>query len=183
MIISKEPLTPESFLSAPRRGVIAPNRDGSLGLYSVSVHEFGVGTKKEWRVMDLSNGSSIQAIDDQQASDAVWDPLSDDVIIWLRTSEQGITEMHFTYLADRGSRVDHTCRGHTIESPVNGLRVKALDRLSMAVAVIGLTDSKGNLYNPDDPKNRQLSTARIYDDINVREVGNSPETAVAEGVC
>jgi hypothetical protein len=170
MMVLTERLTPETFLSSPRRGVIAPNSNGTLGLYSVSTHEFGKGTKKEWRVMDLATGSSFQLTEDEKIHDVKWLPGSHDTLIWLRSAEHGITELSIIHLPGRDGRVAVTAYVGTIEAPVEGLKVKALDQLSFAVAVVGLADNDGRLYNEEDPKNKQLSTARIYDDINVREV-------------
>ncbi|KAB5540377.1 prolyl oligopeptidase [Coniochaeta sp. 2T2.1] len=168
MIVPTEHLTAERFLSLPRRGVVAPNKTGTRGLYSVSTHEFGKGTAKEWRMMNLATGSSYQITDDEKLHDVQWIPGSEDTIIGLRSGEGGITTVLLFSLADGGSPESQSHVG-TIEAPVQALKLKALDDHSFAVAVIGLTDSEGGLYNEEAEKNTKCSTARIYDDMNVRE--------------
>jgi hypothetical protein len=177
MMVLTERFTPETFLSLPRRGVIDPNANGTLGLYSVSTHESGKGTKKEWRVMELASGKSFQLTDDEKVHDVKWVPGSDKTVIWLRSVEGGITKVIITHLADGGLDGEPEHVG-SIEGPVEALKLKTVDDCSIAVAVVGLADSEGGIYNPEDEKNRQLSTARIYDDIIVREVCSDPTAAV-----
>lgn len=173
MMVLTERLTPEIFLTLPRRGVIVPNSNGTLGLYNVSTHEFGKGTKKEWRVMNLASGSSFQLTADEKVHDANWVPGSNKTVIWLRSAEGGKTTVTVTNLTDEGLDGEAEHIG-VIEGPVEALKLKALDDRSIAVAVVSLADSEGGIYNPEDEKNRQLSTARIYDDIIVREVCPDP---------
>ncbi|OIW32555.1 prolyl oligopeptidase [Coniochaeta ligniaria NRRL 30616] len=167
-MVLTERLTPETFLSLPRRGVIAPNSRGTLGLYSVSTHEFGKGTKKEWRVMELATGNSYQLTDDEKVQDVNWMPDSNDTVIWLRPEEGGHTQMLIAYLANPGRLEEPSSLG-VIEGHAQGLRLKVLDDHSIAVSVVCLANSDGSMYREGDDENKPLSSARIYDDINVRE--------------
>ena len=170
-MVLTELLTPETFLSLPRRGVMAPNTNGTLGLYSVSTHEFGKGTTKEWRVMDLGTGtSSFRLTDDEKVHDVNWLPGYHRTVIWLRSGEKGFTEVVVTEAGDAKSR-GQSHRVGDVEAPVQGLKLKALGDGSIALAVVCLAGEQGGMYNEEAEENRQLSTARIYDDINVREVG------------
>lgn len=168
-MVLTECLTPETFLASPRRGAIAPNSNGTLGLYSVSTHEFGEGTTQEWRVMNLTTGRSFRLTDDDKVHDVNWVPGSRDAVMGLRSAAHGFTDMFIAHMPARDGHVEITDFG-VIKAPVEGLKVKTLDDRSFAVAVVGLSDSEGRLYNEEDPENRQLYTARIYDDIAIREV-------------
>ena len=168
MIVLTEHLTAEKFLSLPRRGIITPDKTGTRGLYSVSTHEFGKGTTKEWRVMHLATGDSYQITDNENLHDVQWIPDSEDTIIGLHSEDGGLTSLLLFYLSD-GS-VESQSQLGTVRAPVQALRVKVLDARSFAVAVIGLADVEGELFNEEAEENKQLSTARIYDDINIRGV-------------
>lgn len=176
MMVLTERFTPEAFLSLPQRGVIIPNSNGTFGLYSVSTHEFGKGTKKEWRVMELDSGNSFQLTDDDKVHDVNWVPGADKAVIWLRSLEAGNTDVTITHLGNGGIDGEPQHVG-IIEGPAEGLRLKGLSDHSIAVAVVCLADSEGAIYNPADEKNRQLSTARIFDEIMVREVCSDPIVA------
>jgi hypothetical protein len=165
MVVMRK-LTPEVFLSTPRRGEMVPNGNGSLGLYSVSTHEFGQGTKKEWRVMDLATGSSRQLTEDDKVHDANWLPGTADMVVWLRSADQGVTQLVIT---DIDSPSALTSVVAEFDGGVQHLKLKLLDDGSIAFAVVGLAGDGGNLHNED--KVTQLSTARIFDDLRVREVG------------
>lgn len=181
-MVLTERLTPETFLASPRRGAIAPNSNGTLGLYSVSTHEFGKGTTKEWRVMNLATGSSVQLTDDDKVHDVVWVPGSTDTVLGLRSAAYGVTEMFIANLPGAGGHVEVTDYFAVIDAPVEGLKVKALDDRSFAVAVVGLADSEGRLYNEVKPENKPLSTGRIYDDIAVREVRCGRTVTLTAGI-
>jgi hypothetical protein len=168
-MVLKHALTPETFISLPRRSVIAPNSNGTLGLYSVSTHELGKGTTKEWRLMDLATGNSTQYTDEEKFHDVNWLPGSDNTIIALRSGEKGFTEILISSEVD-AQGVGEQHRVAVIEAPLEALKLKALDDGSVALAVVCLADRHGNMYNDEDEKNQKLSSARIYDDINVREV-------------
>lgn len=179
MMVTKEPLTAETFLSLPRRGVIAPNSNGTIGLYNVSTHEFGKGTTKEWRVMDMATGNSTAISTDEDVHDVQWLPGSNDEVIWLRLGEEGFTDVMISEVISAGVG-DDECGGRLyrvgiVEAPIEGLKIKALDDGSIALAVVCLSDDKGGMYNEKAVENKQVSTARIYDDIDVREVCLTPQ--------
>ncbi len=164
MVLTQK-LTPEVFLSLPRREVSVPNANGKVGLYYVSTHEFGKGTKKEWRVMDLDTGSSRQLTEDEKVHDVNWLPGSIDLVVWLRDAGEGITPL---VMADIDNPTIFTSVIIEFDGGVKHLKLKAFDDGSIAFAVVGLVGDGGNLFN--DEKVKKPSTARIYDDVNVREV-------------
>ena len=168
MVLTQK-LTPEVFLSLPRRGTIAPNENGTVGLYDVSTHEFGTGTKKEWRVMDLATGVSRQLTDDSKVHDANWLPGSIDHVVWLRDADDGVTQL---VLVDTDNPSIFSTVVAEFDGEVKHLKLKAFDDGTIAFAVVGLVGDGGNLFN--EKKQPKASSARIYDDMNVREVSNTP---------
>ncbi len=72
---------------------MVPNENGTIGLFDVSTHEFGQGTRKEWRLMDLSTGASRQLVEDDKVHDVNWLPGSVDLVVWLRDAEDGTTQL------------------------------------------------------------------------------------------
>jgi hypothetical protein len=81
--------TPETMLSAPRRGTALPNPDGTLALYTSSEYSFTEHkTTRGLYVMDLANGSSWQFSNSSAVSNAIW--LGDgNKIIWLVSEDDG----------------------------------------------------------------------------------------------
>lgn len=164
MVLKKE-LTPETFLSVPRRPVVVPNSDGTLGLYTVSTHEFGKGTRKKWKVMELASGATYQLTDDDKIHDANWLPNSERTVVWLRSGEKGVTSLAVTELTG-GQWAGESHVAAKISAPIQALRVKGLDDGSVAFAVVGLSSDDGRIYTR---RVRKIS-ARTYDDVRVREV-------------
>ena len=84
-------LTPESMLSAPRRGSALPNPDGTLALYTLS--EYSFTTHKSTRglyVLDITDGSSWLFSNKSGVTNPVW--LGDgDNFIWLAAQDDGST--------------------------------------------------------------------------------------------
>jgi hypothetical protein len=164
MVITQK-LTPEAFLSLPRRGVLVPNENGTAGLYNVSTHDFGNGTKKEWRVMDLESGTSRQLTEDGKVHDVNWLPGSVDMVVWLKDAGEGVTQLVIADIDSPDVLFEVVAE---FDGAVNSLKVKGFEDGSIAMAVVGLVGEDGNLFN--EKKVKKASTARIFDSAMVREV-------------
>jgi hypothetical protein len=169
MVVTQK-LTAETFLSLPRRSDLVPNGNGTLGFYRVSTHDFGDGkTKKEWKLMALSTGSSWQLVDHDKVHDVNWLPVEDshDTVIWLKSGDEGVTELIITSVTE-SEGVSETYVAAKFDAPVDSMKLQPLDDGTIAFAVVGLAAEDGSLYNEETHKPR--STARIYDNITIREV-------------
>ncbi|KAH9888156.1 prolyl oligopeptidase [Xylariomycetidae sp. FL2044] len=162
MIVEK--FTPEALVSAPRRGPAAPNYDGTRALYTESTHHIGGETSKEIRVMDLATGNSRLLFDDPKAFDATWLGDQSNTLILLKSGDGGST-LILSIDADTFPAAPITLA--QIPAPVRGLKVKALKDGTVALAVAGLVDQDGHLFNPDAEK--KSHTGKVYDGYRVRE--------------
>ncbi|KAK3378704.1 prolyl oligopeptidase [Lasiosphaeria ovina] len=171
-MVVRRSLTPETFLTLPRRGDLVPNENGTLGLFSVSTPGLGGETKEEWRVIRLSSGESWTLIknDNTKTHDVSWLPGTDGKkIACLRRHDGGATEL---VIADAvPPTIDPKPSIQSVDlfdGVVQHLKLHLLADGSVAFAVVGLAGEDGNLYN-EEKAPKSLSSARIYDTARVRE--------------
>ncbi|KAI1203831.1 prolyl oligopeptidase [Nemania serpens] len=159
MIVEK--LSPETLISAPRRGPAIPNHDGTLALYTESVHVDGK-TRKEFHLLDITTGVPSRILHDDQAYGPSW--LADDTntIVYLRSGGMGLT---FVLTIDVDcSPLEPSIVGH-IRAPVCGLRTQALDDGTLAFTVLGHVGADGGLLNTDTRKphgGRVYTSSRLH---------------------
>jgi hypothetical protein len=177
MVITQK-LTPEAFISFPRRGPIVPNANGCSGLYNVSAHTIGKkDSLKEWKIMDLASGEPYPLTSDDKVHDVNWIPShntsgdAEDLVVWLRSADKGVTQVVITN-ANGPDKPKSSYVVGEIGAPVRHLKLKELEDGSVALAVVGLASEDGSLYNEESVQ--KLSTARIYDNLHVREVSRWP---------
>jgi hypothetical protein len=162
MVVTQR-LTPETFLSAPRRGPAVPNHDGSLALHTVSTHTFGKGTLKEVRVMDLRDGVTWQLSQDDKVHDANWIPGDEtNVVLWLKDCDEGRTQLVVTGGTDISQAEPEQYVAGEIEAPLKLMKLARLDDGSIALAVVGQEGKDGKLFN-EQTAEKSASTARVYD--------------------
>lgn len=159
----------EVLIEATRRGPAVPNADGTKALFTTSAHTIGGDTRKEVKVMDLSTGSSQLLAADGKAKDFTW--LNADSVLALEPGAKGVTQL-------KVSEIQWSEQGHTLKQqsyviaefpgPVGPLRVKSLRDGSVALAVVGRVDKRGNLFNGETEP--ETSSVRVYDNFNVRFV-------------
>jgi len=172
-MVIREKLTPEVFLSAPRRGPAVPSPSGRIAFFIVSTHTFGAAaaTKKEVMLMDLGTGTQWAISHDDKVHDVNWIPGdTSDSLVWLRDADKGETELAVV----PGTAPDQTPEPYvagTIPGKVEALKLKKLEDGSIACAVVGLAEKDGSLYNSETAE-KPASTARIYDDLHIREVSS-----------
>lgn len=176
-MVLKYSLTPEAFLSAPRRGAAVPTLDGKLGFFTTSTHTFGEGTKKEVNIIDLSNGDNWTISDDDKLHDINWLPFKDQhALLWLRSADKGETEIVVT--PDVGAKANASAESQSyvagmLPGPVEALKLVSLKDGTLAFACVGLAGEDGELYN-EEAVEKKASSGLIYDTLHVREVGCSP---------
>jgi hypothetical protein len=160
--------TPELLVSAPRRGSAIPNDEGTLALFTQSVHEIGGKTTKGYYVLAIETGKTEQLISDEKATDAVWLEHSTNTVLYLSQGDGGYTWIKFV---DADDPAGEPCVIDFIEAPVNNLKVRALKDGSVAFVVTGLADDEGNLYNEE--ANKHVHSARVAESWNPRIVSYS----------
>src|SRR3569833_421178 len=158
-MVIREKLTPEVFLRAPRRGPAVPSPSGRIAFFIVSTHTFGAAaaTKKEVMLMDLGTGTQWAISHDDKVHDVNWIPGdTSDSHVWLRDADKGETELAVV----PGTAPDQPPEPYvagTIPGKVEALTHKKLE--------------DGSLYNSETAE-KPASTARIYDDLHIREVSS-----------
>ncbi|KAL8346905.1 hypothetical protein RB598_000662 [Gaeumannomyces tritici] len=187
-MVVKQKLTPESFLSAPRRSVAVPNQDGSLALFTVSRHAFGVceerggETAQDLVVVSLESGDTYTLSSDPGVHDAVWIPGGKHAsgagpLLWLesvaRGQGDGETRMRVMMPRPASSTPEAESIGSryvagVIPAPVRALKLCALEDGSVACAVVAKVAPDGSMLN-SAPVSKSLSTARIYDGWEMQE--------------
>lgn len=161
--------TPESLISAPRRGPAVPNHDGTLALFTQSTHTIGEReTSKEIRVLNIQTGDSERLVEDAKARDALWLGDGTNTVIFLKSGGVGIT---WIMMADAADPLTDPYIVDDIQAPIKHLKLRTLKDGSIAFVVAGLADEKGELYN--ELSNPALHNARVYDGLDVRIVGAS----------
>jgi hypothetical protein len=157
--------TPEVLIEAPRRSPAIPSPDGAKALYTLSRHTIGKETVKDIRVMDISTGISLRVVLADKVHDARWLGVGHK-IIYLQSAERGITIVKLADASDPSLANDFVAE---IAAPVRALRVKVLDKDSVALAVAGLVGGDGELFNDEAVENK--TTVRVYDKFQIRYVG------------
>jgi hypothetical protein len=192
-MVVKHELTPEAFLSAPRRDAAVPNQDGTLAFFTTSAHEFGAGedgagrTTREVVVLSLASGETRVLSGDPDVHDVQWIPGDlgpsgsggGGPLMWLESTAKGggdgETRMRVvtpSFSGEEGSSPD-PASGYiagVIPAPVRALKLRALEDGSVACAVVARVAADGGMFNEVTAK-KSPSSARIYDGWNVREVG------------
>lgn len=156
-MVRVQKLTAEALLSDPRRSPAVPSRDGTHALYTVSTHILGDKTTQELRVLNLQTGNSQQISKDSRVHDALWIPTTELHVIYLRSVEQGRTQVMVAYAGDVSE--EHYVAAE-IDAPVSNLKLKELSSGSVAFVVTGLVGDTG-LYNQEVAQ--KGSSARLYD--------------------
>ncbi|KAI0515323.1 prolyl oligopeptidase [Xylaria bambusicola] len=154
MVIDR--LTPEIFISAPRRGPAVPNDDGTLALYTESIHQIGGKTRRYIYILNIATRLSSCILHDDQAYEPSWLGDGTNTIIYLKSGGMGITFL-LVINVDR-SPPEPSIVGH-IQGPVRGLKTKALGNGILAFTILGCVDTDGKLRNT---KNRKVHNGRVY---------------------
>ncbi|KAI1162446.1 prolyl oligopeptidase [Nemania serpens] len=158
MIVEK--LSPEALISAPRRGPAIPNNDGTLALYTESIHVDGK-TRNEFYLLDIRTGVPSSILHDDQAYDPSWLADGTNTIVYLRSGGMGLT---FVLTIDVDcSPLEPSIVGH-IRAPVYGLKTQALGDGTLAFTVLGHVGEDGGLLNTDGRKHhggRVYSSSRL----------------------
>lgn len=157
MTIRATKFTPEVLLEAPRRSEGLPNSNATRILHSVSTYSFSDHKKtSEIRVLDTATQQTTLITDDTSASDPAW--LDDETIVFLRTKEDGTTEV---VVGDPESFDSSKHVAGTLPGPVSDLKTKDLGAGWYAFAVSGKAAPDGSLHNPSKAT-KPHSSGRVY---------------------
>ncbi|CAD6503974.1 BgTH12-05715 [Blumeria graminis f. sp. triticale] len=164
MTVRNHKFTPEVLLSAPRRSVASPNKDGTLSLFMVSTYVFQTHTKSvEIRLLNLETHALRVLSKDVMASEAVW--LGDkNFVLFLRGEEKGNTSL---YLVDANRLDDGPRLLSTFNGSLSNLKTTKISSDTYAIALTGPANPAGELHNPETAK-KPLSSARVYNNLFVR---------------
>ncbi len=166
-------LTPEAFVSAPRRSAAVPSPSGRIAFLTRSTHTIGEGTKKEVLLVDLGSGAQWSISEDDKVHDVKWIPdESSETLAWLRDAGEGETQLSILPSLEKDDQSPDAYVAGTIPGLVKAIKFKDLDDGSIACAVVGLVGPDGSLFNPETAE-KPASSARIYDSLLVREVRDS----------
>jgi len=114
--------------------------------------------------MNINSGVSYSINDEDKIHDANWIPSGNNDIICLKSGEKGVTEV----IVRNAAKDSEPYVAATIDAPISGLKLRALDDGSVVFAVAGLVDEEGHLFN--DEAVEKKSTARVFDSYRVRSV-------------
>ncbi|KKY15475.1 putative oligopeptidase family protein [Phaeomoniella chlamydospora] len=157
------PFNARTLLSAPRRSAAAPSADGTLALYIQSTYSFETSVKTvEIQVLEIATGKVTVLSSDPKASEPKWLGTGHEVV-WLKAGDNGNT----TFVVTDADELGKTYAAGTVAGGISNLKLCTLEDDKVAIAVSGLANPDGTLYNPKDaPTSR--TTAKIYDSLFVR---------------
>ncbi|KAK2592115.1 hypothetical protein QQS21_010186 [Conoideocrella luteorostrata] len=155
-------LTPETLVTAPRRGAAVPNADGTLALFTESTHKIGKGTVAEIRVLNIQTNTSLELTDEDGVHDVQWMPGTRDEIVYLKSGDRGVTQ---AIVASGHDVKRERYVAAAFSAPVSNLKLKALDD-GVAFVVTGLVGHDGSLYNETTAE--KTSTAMVFDTPAIR---------------
>ncbi|EFX03014.1 oligopeptidase family protein [Grosmannia clavigera kw1407] len=167
MVLKATKFTPEVLLSAPRRSAGAPNSTGKKVLYTVSTYSFREHRKaSQIRVLDVKSGESTVLYEDPAYTEPVW--IGSDEFLFLKAGDKGTTHL----LLGDASRPGSPPTGiRTFDGGLSNLKVLPLSDGAIAIALTGLSDKTGLLFNPDSDAEKGKpthTTARVYSKLFVR---------------
>ncbi|OAA54754.1 oligopeptidase family protein [Niveomyces insectorum RCEF 264] len=167
MVLKATKFTPHVLLSAPRRSAGAPNATGEKVLYTVSTHSFEEHRKtSQIRVLDIKSGESTLLYEDPAYSEPIW--VGEDAFFFLKGGDKGTTSLLLGHASQPGATPTEI---HTFDGGLSNLQILHLDDGAVALALSGLANPSGRLYNPDSDENKKKvapSTGRVYTKLFVR---------------
>lgn len=164
MTIKPTRFTPETLLSAPRRGAGIPNSNLSQILYTVSSYSFADHKRTaEIRVLDAKTDESKLVTSLQDASEPQW--IRGDHLVLLAPGDEGTTKVVVGSVSDFDN--DQYTAG-IIDGPAGGVKIKQLNHNSYLFAIAASARPDGSLYNPEKAANKKHTTGRLYNKMWVR---------------
>ncbi|EER27874.1 Dipeptidyl-peptidase V precursor, putative [Coccidioides posadasii C735 delta SOWgp] len=160
-------MTPEQFISSPRRGEAIPDPSGKVAFFHVSQYSFEKHetTKNEWDVIDLESSKITTLTDDENVSEIVWLGRGTEILYINSTSSEtpGGCEIWVSDIKD----FSKAYKAAAFPGPLSGLKAVLTRSGDVKFVTYGQSTTDGTLYNPETAE-KPLSTARIYDSIYVR---------------
>ncbi|KAL9604836.1 MAG: hypothetical protein Q9219_000284 [cf. Caloplaca sp. 3 TL-2023] len=155
--------TPETLLSAPRRGSAIPDPNGKFAVYTVSSYSFESHEKTlEIKVIDITTGQSKLITNDKKTSEPNWLADGSD-LLWLKGGDKGATEL----VVGSVDKVGDTYVAGLALGEISNVKLVSLGPERVAIALTGKSWPNGTLYNKEQEPKR-YTTARLYDQTMVR---------------
>ncbi|PWY68629.1 dipeptidyl peptidase V [Aspergillus heteromorphus CBS 117.55] len=157
-------LTPDQFISAPRRSEVVPNPSGDTGLFSTSQYSFDTHSSHTWwSLIDLKSGEISTLTNDSHVSEVIWLGSDASTVLYINNTNAQIPGAVELWISDTSSFAN----GYKAASlPANLLGIKSVVTDSGDVRYIlrGKSYPNGTVYN-DKLAATLPSSARIYDSI------------------
>ncbi|PGH34870.1 dipeptidyl aminopeptidase [[Emmonsia] crescens] len=161
-------ISPEQFISAPRRGEAIPNPSGELAFFHVSQYSFEKHdtVKNEWNLLNLKTGDISLLTDDDNVSEIFWLGEEDSQVLYINSTNSEVPGGVELWASD----VRHFERGLKVASfsgPLQGFKAVKTRSGDIHFVASGQSTSDGKLYNKEQAE-KPHSSARIYDSIYPR---------------
>lgn len=136
-----------------------------MAIYTVSSYSFETKEEtKEIRILNINTGNSTLFTNDPKAHDAKWLGDGTNSIVFLKSGDKGATSI---MIGNADEPKDASYEADVILAPMKDLKIVSLQTGSVAIAMSGLADDNGSLYN-EETAEKPASTARLYDKTPVR---------------
>ncbi|KAL2369803.1 dipeptidyl-peptidase 5 [Blastomyces gilchristii SLH14081] len=163
-------MTPEQFISAPRRAEAIPNPSGKLAVFHVSQYSFEKHDtiKNEWNLLDLKTGDISLLTDDGSVSEILWLPGDRDghEILYVNSTSSEVPGGVDLWTSDV-RRFERRRKVASFNGPLQGFKAVKTRSGDIKFVAYGQSTSDGKLYNKEQAEKR-LSSARIYDSLYPR---------------
>lgn len=159
-------LSPETLLSAPRRGSPIPNNSGTLAYYSLIEYNFESSKGlDELYIYNFETGASEKLLDCDDTSNEQWIPDSDNEIIYLKSGDDGAVQV---LIADAADPKKEPQVVGDFDYPIDDMKLLKLADGSLAFAVTALIGPDDKPFNSETVDKK--SSARIFDSAAIRGV-------------
>ncbi|KAI1915645.1 Dipeptidyl-peptidase 5 [Ophidiomyces ophidiicola] len=160
-------MTPEEFISAPRRGEAVPDPEGNVAFFRTSQYSFKThsSSRNEWSLLDLRSSKISPLTQDSSVSEIVWLGKGTEVA-YINSTSPGTPGGVDLWISDTKS-FSSGYKAASFPGPLSGLKVVLTKNGDVKFVSYGQSSADGKLFNPEAVK-KPLSSARIYDSIWVR---------------
>ncbi|EEP78837.1 dipeptidyl-peptidase 5 [Uncinocarpus reesii 1704] len=160
-------MTPQQFISAPRRGEAVPDPSGRTAFFHVTQYSFEKHetVKNEWDLIDLRNNRITTLTDDPNVSEIVWLGRGTEILYINGTSSETPGGVEF-WVSDTKD-FSKAYKAGSAPGPLSGLKAVRTRNGDIKFLTNGKSTPDGTLYNPETAK-KYHSSARIYESLYVR---------------
>ncbi|KAF2645296.1 hypothetical protein P280DRAFT_513207 [Massarina eburnea CBS 473.64] len=161
-------LTPEQFLSLPKRGVASANPAGTVAVFTTSQYSFETHKSKAvWQLLDLNTGNITDSgFSASDVNEIAWLPGTETGIIYINGTNDEVPGGVTLWIGDI-LRPSESKLVASLDAPFNGLKVAKTPSGDLHYLVNTLAYPNGTAYNPETAVTAR-TTARFYENIYTR---------------